>query len=68
MTTTKELDRLVSKTYLTPIKKQALREVRRAALAGRASDPVLGEADWEISIGTRGGSNVSFRFAWKKVS
>ncbi len=64
---TKDLDRLVSKTHLTPVSKQALREVRRAMVAGRSGNPEIGEADWQIGIVTRGGSSARFRFSMKKV-
>lgn len=67
MTTTRELDRLVSKTHLTPVSKQALREVRKAVMSGRTGDPDTGEAEWSIGIVTKGGSDVRFRFSFKKV-
>lgn len=65
--TIKDLDRLVSKTHLTPVSKQALREVRKAVVTGRSDDPIVGSADWQIGIVTRGGSSARFRFAIKKV-
>lgn len=65
--TTSELDRLVSKTMLTPVAKQALREVRFGIMSGRVGDPNVGEADWSIGITSRGGSNISFRFSFKKA-
>ena len=64
---TRQLDRLVSKTELTPTTKQTLREVRKAVLSGRSTDPVVGDVDWEIGIVTRGGSSMAFRFSMKKV-
>lgn len=67
MVDTKELDRLVSKTELSPISKQALREVRKAVVSGRATDPKVGDVDWEVGIVTRGGSSMVFRFSMKKV-
>lgn len=65
---TKELDRLVSRTQLTPINKIALREVRKAMMTGRAGSPEAGEADWSIGIITRGGTDIRFHFEMKKVS
>lgn len=55
-------------TNLDPITKKALREVRQAIMAGRVSDPVLGDADWMIGLDSRGGSGMRFRFSFKKVS
>lgn len=63
----KDLDRLVSKTHLTPVSKQALREVRKAVVSGRSTDPEVGEVEWQIGIMTRGGSSARFRFSMKKV-
>ncbi len=63
----KDLDRLVSRTDLTPVSKQALREVRKAVISGRSGDPQVGQADWRIEIVTRGGSTARLRFSMKKV-
>ncbi len=63
----KDLDRLVSKTNLTPVSKQALREVRKAVISHRAGDATVGESEWKIEIETRGGSTARFRFSMKKV-
>lgn len=65
--TTRELDKLVSKTDITPGTKRALREVRQAVMTGYASDPVEGDAEWRIAISTRGGSAMRFSFSFKKV-
>ncbi len=65
--TTRDLDRLVSRTELGPYSKQALREVRKAVLTGRSGDPQTGEAEWYIGVVTKGGSSVRFRFSMKKV-
>jgi hypothetical protein len=64
----KDLDRLVSKTDLTPVSKQALREVRKAVISHRAGDAIVGETEWKIEIETRGGSTARFRFSMKKVN
>jgi hypothetical protein len=66
--TTRDLDRLVSKTELNPVNKQVLREVRKAVMSGRAGDAVIGEADWMIGMVSRGGSGMRFHFSFKKVS
>lgn len=67
MATTRDLDRLVSKTNLNPVAKKVLREVRVAMMSGRASDPVVGDAEWSIGIVSRGGSDFRYRFSFKKV-
>lgn len=67
MATTRDLDRLVSKTELNPVSKKVLREVRVAMMSGRASDPEVGQADWTIGFVSRGGSDIRWRFALKKV-
>ena len=67
MATTRDLDRLVSRTDLNPVSKKALREIRVAVLTGRATDPTVGDAEWTIGIVSRGGSDFRYRFALKKV-
>ena len=65
--TIRDLDRLVSKTDLTPVSKTALRGVRRAIISGHAEDPHEGKADWSIEILSKGGNTLRFRFSFKKV-
>jgi len=65
--TIRELDRLVSRTEFDPARKRALREVRQAVMTGYATDPIEGDAEWQIGISTRGGSAVRFMFSFKKV-
>ena len=65
--TIRDLDRLVSKTELTPVTKTALRGVRRAIISGYAEDPTEGKANWSIEILSKGGRTVRFRFSFKKV-
>ena len=65
--TIRELDRLVSRTDLNPVNKQVLREVRQGIMNGRVGDAKIGVADWEVGMFSRGGSDVRFRFSFKKV-
>ncbi len=65
--TTRELDRLVSRTEFDPARKRALREVRQAVMTGYATDAIEGAAEWQIAISTRGGTAVRFQFSFKKV-
>lgn len=55
----RDLDRLVSRTELTPASKRALRHVRKSVMSGRISDPVLGNGYWEIATE---GARVRFSF------
>lgn len=66
--TTRELDRLVSRTSLTPTSKQVLREVRHAVISGRASNPDIGSSTWSVGVVSRG-SQTGFRytFTFKKA-
>lgn len=61
MLTIPALDRLVSKTEMTPVSKQALRHVRKAVLSGRVEDPVLGNGYWEVAM-----SGSRLRFTLRK--
>ncbi len=65
--TTRELDRLVSRTDFNPSTKRALKEVRQAIMTGYATDPEIGEMEWQIGIATRGGYSARFHFSMKKV-
>lgn len=47
---TRELDRLVGKTELTPASKRALRHVRKSVMSGRVTDPVEGNGYWEVAV------------------
>lgn len=47
---TRDLDRLVSKTMLTPVSKRALRRVRKAALSGRVEGPFMTNYAWSVLV------------------
>lgn len=64
--TISELDRLVSKTDLSPISKRGLRAVRKAVMTGRCGDPEMGGGTWSISMTSVGGSNVRMNFSFKR--
>lgn len=64
--TLQQLDRLVSKTELTPNAKQALRLVRHATMSGRASEPEVSKYDWQIAVDTYEGGSFRFRFSLRK--
>lgn len=46
----RDLDRLVGQTALTPASKRALRHVRKSVMSGRLSDPVVGNGYWEVAM------------------
>ena len=62
-----DLDRLVSRTELSPPTKRALKEVRRAVITGVATDADQNKAEWRVGITSSGGSVVHFSFSFKKV-
>ena len=59
--TIRELDRLVSKTELTPTSKWALRHIRRAVVNGKAGTAVVSEASWTVAV-DGDGTPVRFQF------
>lgn len=61
-----ELDRLVSKTELDPLTKQALRVVRKAVMSGQATDPVLGQYTWSVEVDSPNGTARRFRFSMRR--
>lgn len=58
---TRDLDRLVGRTELTPTSKRALRHVRKAVLSGRIHDPALGNGYWEVAV-----NGARLRFSFRK--
>jgi len=59
----RELDRLVSKTELTPVSKRALRHVRQAVMSGRCEGPHKTAGTWTVLVedGERG-RRMTFSF------
>jgi hypothetical protein len=58
---TRDLDRLVGKTEMTPTSKRALRHVRESVMRGRVADPVLGNGCWEVAV-----NGARLRFSFRK--
>lgn len=58
----RELDRLVSKTELTPTSKLMLRKVRRSVMNGRVQGPpTVGKYAWSVVVDDfGGGAKVTF--------
>ena len=56
---TRVLDRLVTKTAMTPPAKRALKHVRR--MSGRLTDPVVGNGYWEVAM-----DGARLRFSLRK--
>lgn len=63
--TVAELDRLVSKTDLDPNVKKVLRVVRQAVMTGQATDPVIGQYTWSVSVDAPNGAR-RFRFSMRR--
>jgi hypothetical protein len=64
--TVKDLDRLVTKTEITPLSKRALRNVRHAVIAGTAGDAEVGHAKWSISMDTSLGVPLRMTFSFRR--
>lgn len=61
--TIQELDRLVTKTAITPASKRALKDVRRAVMTGVIGDPVVGQGFWSVAFDTSKGMPVKMTFS-----
>lgn len=64
--TVRELDRLVSKTEMNTISKEALKTVRKAVLTGRCGDPSVTTGTWSVEIDTEFGRAVRMSFSFKR--
>lgn len=62
----RDLDRLVSKTEMTPASKTGLKTVRRAVMSGRVGDAENHGATWSVSFDSDGGSQVTMNFSYKR--
>ena len=61
-----DLDRLVSKTEISPASKRALREVRRAVISGYCGDAEIGTGYWSVAFDTQGGTPTRMRFSFRR--
>jgi hypothetical protein len=66
--TIQELDRLISKTDLTPMSKQVLRRVRKAILSGQEVHPVIGNYSWRVEVDTADGRPTRFSFSMRRTN
>jgi hypothetical protein len=64
--TIRDLDRLVSKTEMTPASKTALKAVRRAVMSGRCGNAEVGTGNWSITLDTDAGYGVKMNFSFKR--
>lgn len=64
--TVRDLDRLVSKTELTPITKKALKGVRSAVLSGRTGETEIGHANWSVEVQSLNGTPLRIKFSFKR--
>lgn len=64
--TIRDLDRLVSKTELTPVSKKVLRSVRKAIVAGRTGETDIGRASWSVEVQSLHGTPLRIKFSFKR--
>lgn len=64
--TIRELDRLVSKTELTPASKLMLRQVRKAVMRGKVDGPHMTRYTWTVGVNDFGGPGARFVFKLKR--
>lgn len=64
--TIRELDRLVSKTEITPASKMLLRAVRKSTMRGRVRGPHMSRYTWSVIVEDFGTSGAKFRFNLKR--
>jgi hypothetical protein len=63
---TRELDRLVSKTELSPLVKVALRRVRRAIERGDVSGFTMSKNSWSVRVYDPNGLSCTWTFYLRK--
>lgn len=66
--TIRDLDRLVSKTEMTPTSKTMLRRVRKAVMSGQVVDSQQRKGTWTVALDSDGGSKVTMSFSFKRDS
>ncbi len=65
--TNRDIDRLTSRTLLTPASKRALRHIRQSMLRGIVGDPEVGESEWSVGVDDLNGAGYRVPFSFKKV-
>lgn len=66
--TVRDLDRLVTKTEISPVSKRALKDVRKAVISGACGDPEVGTGSWSIAIDNTAGSPMRMTFSFRRDS
>lgn len=66
--TIRDLDRLVSKTEMTPLSKTMLKRVRKAVMSGQSVDAQKRKGTWTVAMDSDGGSQVTMSFSFKRES
>jgi hypothetical protein len=64
--TVSDLERLVTKTEVTPATEVALNAVRKAIVSGRCGDAVVGRGKWSVALYTGTGNGVKMNFSFKR--
>jgi len=60
------LDRLVSKTELTPASKMMLKVVRKSIMKGRVKGPLMTDYSWTVMVQEFAGQSAKLTFKLKK--
>lgn len=63
----RDLDRLVSRTEITPASKLLLRAVRKSAMRGKVRGPQMSRYTWAVIVEDFGSSGATFRFNIKRT-
>jgi hypothetical protein len=63
--TTRDLDRLVTRTELNPFVKLALRRVRRAIESGEVTEYKISKRKWSVRVANPNGLSCTWTFTMK---
>lgn len=63
---TRTLDRLVTRTELTPASKKMLRVVRQSIMKGRVKGPMMSDYTWTVLVQGFAGQGAKFTFKLKR--
>lgn len=63
---TRELDRLINLTEMTPVNKTVLRQLRKSVMSGRVDGPFLSKYHWTVTV-VGAGAFQRVTFALRRV-
>lgn len=64
----RELDRLVSRTELTPASKLMLRKVRRSVMRGKVRGPEVSRYAWSVIVDDFGDGGAKVTFSLRRTN